>query len=83
MPAEAKGAPRRAKVAGRLYPTDAHRVNFLRRNPKSNVEKCPRHKSTSRSSDAARAARPDLSGSRLLRRGVGLVRHWSVKRCKI
>jgi hypothetical protein len=39
MPAELKGAPRRAKVAGRLYPTDAHRVNFLLRNPKSNVEK--------------------------------------------
>jgi hypothetical protein len=69
MPAEAKGAPRRAKVAGRLYPTDAHGVNFLLRNPKSNVEKCPRHKSASRSSDVARASCPDLSGSRPLWRG--------------
>jgi hypothetical protein len=76
MPAEAKGAPRRAKVAGRLYPTDAHRVNFLLRNPKSNVEKGPRHKSASRPSDATRA-------SRLLWHGVGLVRHRSVKRRKI
>jgi hypothetical protein len=27
MPFEAKVSPRRAKVAGRLYLTDAHRVN--------------------------------------------------------
>jgi hypothetical protein len=28
MPLEAKVAPRPAKVAGRLYPTHAHRVNY-------------------------------------------------------
>jgi hypothetical protein len=28
MPLEAKAAPRPAKVAGGLYPTHAHRVNY-------------------------------------------------------